>query len=316
MTDQSPKKNWLSFGAAGLIAVAIIIFIPRYQAMMVRKNMSEVIQKLPDEKRGEEWLKAEKEIATIGNAARITLAQIIGGVVLLLGLYFTYQNAKTAQQTLRVTEDGKITERFSKAVELLGHANLDVRIGGIYALERIARDSKYDHSTVIEILAAYVTQHARRKEEEDNSASATSDPKLPNSLAADVQVALDAIGRRKWKDSETLSRPILLLGIDLRAAILTNANLRGVYLFGSDLRMAFLNGAKFNRAKLSDVDFRGAHVFNTDFSGSLIRGVDLSTSVGLTWEQIKTAIMDEHTKLPPEIESIRQVEQKNRKLES
>jgi hypothetical protein len=39
----------------------------------------------------------------------------------------------------------RITDSFTKAVELLGKPELEVRLGAIYALERIARESKRDH---------------------------------------------------------------------------------------------------------------------------------------------------------------------------
>ena len=41
--------------------------------------------------------------------------------------------------------------------------NLDVRIGGIYALERIARDSARDHSTIMEVLAAFIREHSHEQ---------------------------------------------------------------------------------------------------------------------------------------------------------
>jgi hypothetical protein len=38
-----------------------------------------------------------------------------------------------------------------------------VRIGGIYALERIARDSAIDHPTVMEVLAAFIREHSQEQ---------------------------------------------------------------------------------------------------------------------------------------------------------
>ena len=57
-------------------------------------------------------------------------------------------------QSLRteLTEQGQVTDRYTKAIEQLGSDKLDVRIGGIYALERVARDSARDHPTVMEVL--------------------------------------------------------------------------------------------------------------------------------------------------------------------
>src|SRR5918994_5532670 len=89
----------------------------------------------------------------------VTLAHILGGTALLSGLYFTWR-------TLQVNREGQITERFTRAIEQLGAThddkskNLELRLGGIYALERIARESKEDHWSIMEVLTAYVRQHA------------------------------------------------------------------------------------------------------------------------------------------------------------
>jgi len=63
----------------------------------------------------------------------------------LAGFFGTWRNLQLAQE-------GQITDRFTKAIEQLGAVNpdgttpkLDVRSGGIYALERIANDSERDH---------------------------------------------------------------------------------------------------------------------------------------------------------------------------
>src|SRR6266702_335401 len=43
---------------------------------------------------------------------------------------------------------------------LLGSDNLDVRLGGIYALERIASSSEVDRGPILEVLTAYVRGHS------------------------------------------------------------------------------------------------------------------------------------------------------------
>ena len=88
---------------------------------------------------------------------RRTLTQIIGGFGLLTGLYLTYRR-------ISATEDGQITERFTKAIDQLGSEKLEVKLGGIYALERIARDSEKDHWTIMEVLTAFLRENARRKQ--------------------------------------------------------------------------------------------------------------------------------------------------------
>ena len=54
-----------------------------------------------------------------------------------------------------------MTDRYTRVIGQLGSDKLDVRIGGIYALERIARDSAIDHPTVMEVLAAFIREHSQ-----------------------------------------------------------------------------------------------------------------------------------------------------------
>jgi hypothetical protein len=83
------------------------------------------------------------------NDVRTTLLQALAGVFFALGLVLTWRQ-------LRVNQEGQITERFTRAVDQIGAKQVDVRLGGIYALERIARDSPGDQAAVAEILTAYV----------------------------------------------------------------------------------------------------------------------------------------------------------------
>jgi len=65
------------------------------------------------------------------NDVRTTGVQVLGGLVLALGAFFT-------ARTIQVNKEAQITERFSRAIDQLGRDELDVQLGGIYALERIA----------------------------------------------------------------------------------------------------------------------------------------------------------------------------------
>ena len=98
------------------------------------------------------------------------MAQIAGGGALLFGLYFTGRRVEISQRTLEAQQDQQVTERFTRAIDQLGatdeqgNKKLEIRLGGIYALERIARDSPgRDYATVMEVLSAYVRENAPRK---------------------------------------------------------------------------------------------------------------------------------------------------------
>jgi hypothetical protein len=55
----------------------------------------------------------------------------------------------------------RIVETFSKAVEQLGSDKLEVRVGAIFALERISKESPDDYWTIMEVLTAFVRERMR-----------------------------------------------------------------------------------------------------------------------------------------------------------
>jgi hypothetical protein len=127
------------------------------------------------------------------------LVQAVGGAALLIGLIFTWRSIRaternlliaqeTAAKNLAVALDGQITERFTRAIEQLGSNQLEVRLGAIYALERIARDSEQDHWSIMEILTAYVREHIRISTEQPSKEA------TPRKPAADIQAILTVLG--------------------------------------------------------------------------------------------------------------------------
>jgi len=67
-----------------------------------------------------------------------------------------------------------------------------VRIGGIYALERVARDSPRDHPTVMEVLAAFIREHSHEPWPLDESGA----QKPERSTRPNVQAAVTVVARR------------------------------------------------------------------------------------------------------------------------
>jgi uncharacterized protein YjbI with pentapeptide repeats len=216
-------------------------------------------------------------------AARTSYVQFVGALALAAGLLFTYLNLKAAREA-------KLTERFSKAAEMLGHDKKEVRLGAVYALERIARDSRADHWTVMELLSAFVRENAAWKdaesEPEKHSGGGRAFAGRPR-LKADIQAAMTVISRRSWRDHELDS--LSLVNTDLRGALLRRAQLEGVNLAGAHLehadlshaclRFANLEYATLSRADLEWADLRGAHmdhaVVQANLEGADLRDADL-----------------------------------------
>jgi uncharacterized protein YjbI with pentapeptide repeats len=248
--------RWL-FTAAGLLAMLVVVIAvvpPRFTA-------GHHFDKAADE------LKAQNDVRT-------TLLQALAGGVLLLGAYFTYRQ-------LQVTREGQITDRYTKAVDQLGSEHLDVRVGGIYALERIARDSPPDRATIEEVLTAYVRDHApwplppsslslqaitqrlvtfaqrqrstlqRRRVRDTAGQDRRGEPDKkevePKGPPADVQAAMTVLGRRQRSPD------------DRRRLDLARVNLQGAVLgFYADLQQAMLNEANLQDAVLARVNLQGA----------------------------------------------------------
>ena len=115
-------------------------------------------------------------LITARNNARGTLLTYTAGAAAAGALFFTARNlilqrrtlelaqrtfehnAESARRTLELAEQGQVTDRYTKAIDQLGSTQVSVRIGGIYALERIARDSARDHPAIMEVLTEFLRE--------------------------------------------------------------------------------------------------------------------------------------------------------------
>ncbi|MDO0938872.1 pentapeptide repeat-containing protein [Streptomyces sp. DG2A-72] len=204
-----------------------------------------------------------KDRAAAVSAVRQSVIQSVAGIGAAGALVFTARN-------YLLSREGQVTDRYTKAIEQLASDKGDERIGGIYALERVMADSARDHYTIVEVLAAFVREHAQPP---------TAQHAADRRVAADVQAALTVLGRRPQRPEREL-RPV---------------NLLGVWLHKADLRGANLEGAVLCRAHL-----QGADLIRTRLQGSHLDGADLRDTKGLTFDQLVDArgLDDPRTLLP------------------
>jgi len=207
--------------------------------------------------------------------ARGRLLTLGAGLFAAGALVFTARNFTLSRRTLELTEQGQVTDRYTKAIEQLGSDKLDVRIGGIYALERVARDSARDHPTVIEVLTAFIREHSREPWPPPDPVGEVApglfraEENWERATRPDVQAALTVVGRR---DSLRDILWIDLGGADLRGVNLRGADLRGANLRGADLTRADLGGADLGRANLRRADLTRAIVVAVDLAGAALDG--------------------------------------------
>jgi uncharacterized protein YjbI with pentapeptide repeats len=188
---------------------------------------------------------------------------VVGAAALTAGV--TWRATKTAQTTQRLSELARITDLYTKAIDQLGNDHLAVQTGGIYALERIARDAPRDnHTTIMEVLATFVrgVSNLQWPSPEPDDTQTTRTTQLA------VQAALTVIGRR----NPTYD----VLPIDLSGAKLPQADLTNAPLMRADLSAAWLAGANLAYANLTDADLKHANLTDADLIGAELQRADLT----------------------------------------
>jgi uncharacterized protein YjbI with pentapeptide repeats len=216
---------------------------------------------VPDNAKVQDLYKARNDVRT-------TAVQATAGIVVLVGAYFTWRQLHTARE-------GQVTERFTRAIDQLGSDQLDIRLGGIYALERIARDSEADRTTVAEVLTAYIRTHSPWPPSQPGQYRADfpidQQPDL-RTRAADIQAVLTVLGRGGFTRQGALQ--LDLAQVDLRRASLSGAHLEGADLRGADLQRAVLRGADLQGAVLYGADLQAANLYGADLRGAGLVGVN------------------------------------------
>jgi uncharacterized protein YjbI with pentapeptide repeats len=209
---------------------------------------------------------------------RKTIGQLLGGVAVLAGAGIAYVQF-TQQQ--KAGHDLLISNQVSKGFEQLGNDKVQVRLGGIYALEGVMNDSERYHQPVLEALCAFVRNSTQSHfadsvagkvlESVMKTLGAGPTQHLPSSPATDVQAALTVIGRREAGAGRVDLRRAFIPG-----AALNRANLSSAYLNGVNLNSAFLSGATLNRAFLNHANLSRAWLVRADLSRALLSDADLS----------------------------------------
>jgi hypothetical protein len=182
-----------------------------------------------------------------------------------------------AARTYRLTQQGQITDRYTKAIEQLGSDKLDVRLGGIYALERIAKDSKQDHPTVVEVLSAFVREHSdpAHTDTEPSTATVPSTPLQGDSEPATERQSNAKQLARKPKPATDVRAALTVLGRLPSLPNVVRADLSDAHLDGANLRGMNLSGFRFVEANLEGADLWGADLWGADLQGAYLARANL-----------------------------------------
>lgn len=254
------------------------------------------------------WLLREADQAKDPAAARVEAIKTglaigagTGGVfALLLAVRRQWHQELSAVGAEHDASERRVTELYTKAVEQLGSDKAAVRMGGLYALERVAQNTPDQRQTVVNVLCAYLRlpftppstsprrlgirrphrpRHTRsgvitiRSPVASTTSSSTGDDELEVRLAAQRILAKHLHpGPTPTTPTDTFWENI---DLNLVGATLVNLNLDGCSVHSATFyRARFTRGATFNGARFTDIArfggarFTGIARFNeTRFGG-------------------------------------------------
>lgn len=215
-------------------------------ARQPQRSIIEVSVKQPKESPLRNWL--------------LVFISALPGIVAVIALIFTNASLRATDNELQIEQKGQIIDRYNSAIANLGSTNLDLRLGGIYALQSLMQDSPTDQPSIIDVLSAYIRSHV---------------PVFPSSLnkqpksntfvvPIDVQAVLNVLGARNFhNDGDGV--------IDLQGAELSGAQFSGRSI--TPKGGSVFPGADFENADLSDANFSQADLTGTSFADADLEGV-------------------------------------------
>jgi uncharacterized protein YjbI with pentapeptide repeats len=284
-----PRVNGFGLGLlAAAVVVVLVGCLTAFPAVLVPASLRPDVMKL----KADEYITAQNDV-------RSTLVSALAGVLLLVTAIFTWRQ-------LVISQEAQVTERYTRAVELLGNADLAVRVGAVHSLGRLAVDSPKDDRSIYTLLTAYIRNHSPRAMLQPSNADESetwaawqqrkrceqdhADYGSLQKCAADIQAALGVVADRPdtLSDGRALT-PVLvdahLPGATCGHAKLAGANLQGALLDRIDCRTgdhpyanfkrADFTGAFLRDAQFGKADLREAHLENADLTGALLGPANL-----------------------------------------
>ena len=252
------------------------------------------------------WLGHDGMYETTGALRNISLslAGFLGILFLLLAFWRSHNAHRQAETSIRqaeiqirqadaqaqqalTSERGVMSDRYQKGVEMLNSSKDIVRMGGVLALDRLAREHPGEyHVQVMDLLCGFIRsfEFVGRPVSEGSKGV----PRERGRMALvpqDVRRAARAVGecRRELNRKSGLGIEagfsLDLAHADLPAMDLKGANFTGVILARANLADVILASANLVDADLAGADLAGANLAGADLAGANLAGANLENGV-------------------------------------
>ncbi len=267
------------------------------------------------------WIRSPDDLSAIRDYG-LLIAAIVAFPLGFWRSRVAERQADAARRQVETAQQGLLNERHQQGAEMLASDVLAVRLGGIYALQRLAKEHPESyHTQNMQLLCAFV-RHPTRDSDLHESLATANRPKLRQ----DVQTALDVITAphvRQYDLEQAAGFRLELAGANLAHAILWNADLSGAILWEADVTFAQLNNADLMGAALGSARLCAATLVGTNLAYSDLHGVDFAnasmqdanlsnaqfskldgeiTAKGLTQSQLNSALAHPHYE--PELKGV------------
>ena len=228
----------------------------------------------------QEWLIGNEDNREHGSTTIRNLGLIIAGLVALplaiwRGIVADKQSAATHRQA-DTAQLGLRNERYQRGAEMLGNKELSIRLGGIYALQRLAEeDPERYHLQVMRLFCSFVRHPTR-----DSRHGAKTFEKFGlYGRRDDIEAVMRAIRERPTSSVDLeFSGPFHL---DFQDAYLGN-----LY---TDVLGYFSGSGSFIHANFSNARIPSAVFENLDFQNAIFAGADLSNTYFVRWTSLRGA---------------------------
>ena len=238
----------LSLIAIAVIAIALLWSLPRLQLRSVKRGLKTSEITLTD------YLKAE-------NDRRVTIAQVLGGLAVLAGLFYS-------SRTVRLQENGQLTDRINKAVEQLGAQNLPVNLGGIHQLARIAADYDEERYPMLQVLTSFLEVKAALPSSLKVSDCDPFQLRQFDGLPTPANQAVISVLAEQIPKLDASRNSLEINHVNLSYVDFSNGHFGKIQLAGDDFTGAHFIGSHFEpQSLLASSQFIYADLSNSNFSG-------------------------------------------------
>ncbi len=206
-----------------------------------------------------------------------------------IGIYLAIKRVNVAEKT-------QVTTSFTAAITQLGDKELSIRLGGIYALRKIAEDHPKSYKDVVgNTLQAFIRSTSKHQLTEKEILECGED----EGKLQEKEKQLNLFVPIKEDISAALAS---LVGIGIKRLSLPVCLLNGAKLEGGNLKKVDFRRAYLKMADLQGANLNGSYLHNAHLDGADLDGADFTGAKNLTIEQLSSAKSIVGIKLDPDLQ--------------